>query len=822
MKFFVQKQRIELLERDAIAADQIAFVPLHFVFDGAWEGLHKVVQITQCCETYNLILGTDGKSCLLPSECKAGTIKLSVFGYAPSDMKALRATTIPVSLHIKPSGFVSDSVTPIPPTPDLYAQLLQELEKKAAGLQNGKDGKDGKDGISPAVTVTKTETGATISVTDATGTTTAELHNGEKGDKGDTGSRGADGKSAYEIALQNGFTGTEADWLASLKGQKGDAGEPGATGAKGDPGEKGDRGEPGTPGAKGERGEKGDTGTPGKDGVKGTDGKDGADGFSPTVTVTETSTGATITATDKNGTTTAKIQNGSGTPVDLSDYVKKTEVAQAIESAHTHDNKDVLDDITAAKWGAIKNAYHNHINMDVLNSLSPADLQRIQALPNTAGELKVLHANFDDTCSAKTVYVDAFKGSDTQDGSTQANALQTLDNALQRVQYARKAVIYLAAGTYTIPDKTLSLLGQDVRIYGDAAATTTLQGNLVCENSFLLIRRVTIDSTDSTTANATADTITLQYRAAIRMVDCSVNAAGKNAISVMEMSNANLVNMTFQGATQYAVYVTGLSDAKIYTCIDETTKGVRSGDGSIVYINNVTGKTFPYANAGGNGMVFVDGKQVLPKPGSIQLRHGKGTFTATATGTNVMWQYGGQQVQDSKCTFDVKSDNGLICMDFDNSITSLSITNDTALKLCLADLGGNITYTLTLSGCSGVTGDLSDLSGKITGGIALNGCLSITGDLSDLGGNINRSIILADCAAITGVYTGTVYPKTFTVSKTSITAADMDANLINFSASGVKSGKFTAANMTRTAASDDAVATLVTNGWTVSGLKKEG
>ena len=239
MKFFVQKQRIELLERDALAADQIAFVPLHFVFDGAWEGLHKVVQITQCCETYNLILGTDGKSCLLPSECKAGTIKLSVFGYAPSDTKALRATTIPVSLHIKPSGFVSDSVTPIPPTPDLYAQLLQELEKKAAGLQNGKDGKDGKDGISPAVTVTETETGATISVTDATGTTTAELHNGEKGDKGDKGSHGADGKSAYEVALQNGFTGTEADWLTSLKGQKGDAGEPGATGAKGDPGENG-------------------------------------------------------------------------------------------------------------------------------------------------------------------------------------------------------------------------------------------------------------------------------------------------------------------------------------------------------------------------------------------------------------------------------------------------------------------------------------------------------------------------------------------------------------------------------------------------------
>ena len=414
MKFFVQKQRIELLERDAIAADQIAFVPLHFVFDGAWEGLHKVVQITQCCETYNLILGTDGKSCLLPSECKAGTIKLSVFGYAPSDTKALRATTIPVSLHIKPSGFVSDSVTPIPPTPDLYAQLLQELEKKAAGLQNGKDGKDG---ISPAVTVTETETGATISVTDATGTTTAELHNGEKGD---TGSRGAAGKSAYEVALQNGFTGTEADWLTSLKGQKGDAGEPGATGAKGDPGEKGDAGTPGKDGVNG------------KDGTNGVDGKDGADGYSPTATVTETDAGAVISITDKNGTTTATIKNGtSGETAFWGDYTPGGEEGESAKyctaklvtvtgkqtwqvlpsistvshnaldivpdglfvldlspdvdtlkaSAHTHDNKDFLDGIEA---------YLNSTYSKVTAERETADnslATRIKTLEDSVGDL---------------------------------------------------------------------------------------------------------------------------------------------------------------------------------------------------------------------------------------------------------------------------------------------------------------------------------------------------------------------------------------------------------------------------------------------------
>lgn len=68
---------------------------------------------------------------------------------------------------------------------------------------------------------------------------------GEKGDKGDTGSKGADGangKSAYQIWLDAGNTGTEQDFLASLKGIKGD------TGAKGDKGDKGDTGAKGADG----------------------------------------------------------------------------------------------------------------------------------------------------------------------------------------------------------------------------------------------------------------------------------------------------------------------------------------------------------------------------------------------------------------------------------------------------------------------------------------------------------------------------------------------------------------------------------------------
>ena len=165
LKFLVRQQKIEILEREIIASDQIAFVTLKFTFDGDWKKFHKVVQFTQCDETYNRVLGTDGLSCLLPAELHAGMVKMSVFGYDAENTEGLRATTVPVTLNIRQSGFVGDDEPPIPPTPDLYAQLLKKIEE--AG-------------------------------------------------------HGADGKSAYEIAVEHGYVGTETEWMASLKGEPGE------------------------------------------------------------------------------------------------------------------------------------------------------------------------------------------------------------------------------------------------------------------------------------------------------------------------------------------------------------------------------------------------------------------------------------------------------------------------------------------------------------------------------------------------------------------------------------------------------------------------
>ena len=256
MKFLVKQQKIEALEREVIASDQIAFVSVKFVFDGAWKTLHKVVQFTQCEETYNVVLGIDGTTCLLPAELHPGAVKMSLFGYDAESDTTVRATTVPVTLHIRPSGFVADGDTSIPPTPDLYTQLLKKLSE----MQTGANGKDGR--------------------------------------------------SAYEIAIENGFVGTAAEWLESLKGRDGIDGKDGLPGKDG---------------------KDGADGLPGKDGTNGKDGKDGRDG--------------------KDGVS-PDLKNYPDT--DAVKALVQATVQPLLQQAHVHKNLDVLDDLTADELSLLR------------------------------------------------------------------------------------------------------------------------------------------------------------------------------------------------------------------------------------------------------------------------------------------------------------------------------------------------------------------------------------------------------------------------------------------------------------------------------------
>ena len=375
MKFLVKQQKIEVLEREVIASDQIAFVSVKFVFDGAWKTLHKVVQFTQCEETYNVVLGTEGTTCLLPSELHPGAVKMSLFGYDAESDTTLRATTVPVTLHIRPSGFVEDGTTPIPPTPDLYTQLLKKLSEMQAGANR------------------------------------------------------KDGRSAYEIATENGFVGTAAEWLESLKGRDGIDGKDGLPGKDGTNGK---------------------DGLPGKDGR---DGRDGKDGVSPDLTnYPDTDAVKTLiqvavqpllqqahvhenldilnALTDTELTLLHELQAfEDDTTYNIQTF--REAIAALNEKAHTHENQSALEQITSAKI-AQWDSFGTQINglstkVTVYSEKVESNISRIGTTERT---LKSLQKQIDNLTSGRN-YTVLFQSGQNAISTYASNLSMILDGSYQ-------------------------------------------------------------------------------------------------------------------------------------------------------------------------------------------------------------------------------------------------------------------------------------------------------------------------------------------------------------------------------------------------------
>ena len=110
-----------------------------------------------------------------------------------------------IELTPGPKGDKGDAFTYDDFTPEQLAALKGTDGKDG---QNGKDGVDGQDGATPEIGdngnwyINGTDTGVKAA-----------------GVNGVDGQNGVDGKSAFEIAKENGFVGTEAEWLESLKGE---------------------------------------------------------------------------------------------------------------------------------------------------------------------------------------------------------------------------------------------------------------------------------------------------------------------------------------------------------------------------------------------------------------------------------------------------------------------------------------------------------------------------------------------------------------------------------------------------------------------------
>ena len=229
---------------------------------------------------------------------------------------------------------------------DLYGVLQeQEIIKGDIGLgveyykgetgAQGIPGKDGKDGKTPIKGVDYYTDEEIASIKE------------EIAKEVTVGAKGEDGKSAYQIALDEGFEGSETDWLASLKGKDGINGT---------------------------------DGKPGKDGTNGVDGKTpvkGVDYF----------TQAEI----------QQVENNAAAKVDLSDYAKNADLSVVATSGSYEDltNKPTipaayeLPIASATTLGGVKVGSGLDITNGVLSATGggvadAVDWSKVQNKPNFA------------------------------------------------------------------------------------------------------------------------------------------------------------------------------------------------------------------------------------------------------------------------------------------------------------------------------------------------------------------------------------------------------------------------------------------------------
>lgn len=115
------------IDKDERFADKyINANTVHWEFCERWANMVITAQFTQDGKTYNVVVDEVTYTTTLPNEIVAGEVDISAFGVHPET--GVRITTVPVKKKIDKSGFIGDGETPIPPTPDLYTQLLERID----------------------------------------------------------------------------------------------------------------------------------------------------------------------------------------------------------------------------------------------------------------------------------------------------------------------------------------------------------------------------------------------------------------------------------------------------------------------------------------------------------------------------------------------------------------------------------------------------------------------------------------------------------------------------------------------------------------------
>lgn len=130
-RFKCDGQELRCIVHDTAASGYIDTVNAAFELCKRWDGMDVTVQYTQTQNgaerTFNEHLDSATGEAKVSNSLIDGPVKVSIFGYIRET--GARLTSEPCEIHINKSGYKENGEPPLPPEPDLYAHLLQEVDE---------------------------------------------------------------------------------------------------------------------------------------------------------------------------------------------------------------------------------------------------------------------------------------------------------------------------------------------------------------------------------------------------------------------------------------------------------------------------------------------------------------------------------------------------------------------------------------------------------------------------------------------------------------------------------------------------------------------
>lgn len=399
IKIYANKRAASCLTDDELTTGSVGLL-VQFAFSEEWEGLGKTAVFRGSDTAVDVLIS--GDVCMVPPEVlttPGGDLTIGVYGTDGTGdlvIPTVYAYAGRIQRGAEPSG-----VNPEPPTPSLVDQILAATAAAQSAAQAAQSAAEEAEDVAQSVRE-DADSGAFDGADGATGPQGAQGPQGATGPAGPQGPQGATGPV--------GPQGPKGDTGATgATGEQGPKGDRGATGPAGPQGPKGEKGEKGDTGPQGAQGPKGDTGATGQAGAPGTP---GADGYSPTVTITDITGGHRVTITDKAGAHTFDVMDGATgvygdygadeiewTGDNLGQQTKPDSVEQAVGAVYN---------VAAAKYTRPRTGIPvNDLDMEVVSSLDKADtaLQRYKGVKH-AGEFLVVGSDGNIT----TVTMPAWQG----------------------------------------------------------------------------------------------------------------------------------------------------------------------------------------------------------------------------------------------------------------------------------------------------------------------------------------------------------------------------------------------------------------------------